>query len=490
MVRRMVAAVTLLTVRSDRRGVFGADRYLGSSAGPTKSPRNAANPGSTLDPVKIWRHPAVRRLQAWGDRLWRLGVYSVAAWGLALAGALATSVLLPLGMILLPVGIGAMALSGWRWAIHGVGSGQRRLARDLIGSDTPPLGPVDLGPLDPRRGRGAVRRRRRLLASSRLWRESGYQFLAIFVLLIAAMMVVVSVIGPVGFLGMTVSILIGKGAPKSRAIGTVVGFMGLTAFSIPMAYGAEVTMRRFVEWGLGPTARHRLEERIADLERTRHIAVAAAEDERRRVERDLHDGAQAGMVAVAVQLGLAAEAVRCRMAGPEEAVVMIDDARRLALDSVEHLRALARGLHPGVLSARGLAAALAGLAVEAPIVVTVRCEDDLGLMSPEAEAAAYFCTAEALANVYKHAGATEALVELTQQTGVLVLSVTDDGEGGATIIPGGGLQGLVDRLSALDGKLELGPGNRRQDFPGRPRQGTRVIVTLPLNPASLTETRS
>ena len=172
---------------------------------------------------------------------------------------------------------------------------------------------------------------------------------------------------------------------------------------------------------------------------------------------------------------------------------MIEDARRLALNSVEHLRALARGLHPGVLSARGLAAALAGLAAEAPILVKVRCEDDLGLMSPEAEAAAYFCTAETLANVYKHSEATEALVEVEQDAGVLVLSVTDDGVGGATIIPGRGLHGLVDRLSPLDGTLEVGHLHDSPGLTGRARPGTRILVTLPLRsePGSpLVETRS
>ena len=205
----------------------------------------------------------------------------------------------------------------------------------------------------------------------------------------------------------------------------------------------------------GESSEHRrarlLRERVDDLRDARQRIIDAADAERRRIERDLHDGAQQRMVAVAVTLGLA-------------------QAREEAQLAVKELRELARGIHPALLADRGLCAALEALAARAPVPVTVSGAPSETLR-PAVEAAAYFVTAEALTNVAKYARASEASIELTTADGRLVVRVRDDGVGGADPSTGSGLRGLCDRVEALDGRLEV-------DSP--PGSGTTVTVELPL----------
>ena len=208
--------------------------------------------------------------------------------------------------------------------------------------------------------------------------------------------------------------------------------------------------------------------RVDDLRGARQRIIAAADAERRRIERDLHDGAQQRMVAVAVTLGLA----EARLASdPVSAAQLIAQAREEAKLAVKELRELARGIHPAVLSDRGLCPALEALAARAPVPVQVRGEpgDRLG---HEVEAAAYFVTAEALTNVAKYARATEAFVHLSVADDCLRLQVRDDGIGGADPSTGSGLRGLRDRVDALDGHLEL-------DSP--PGGGTILTVEIPVD---------
>jgi signal transduction histidine kinase len=210
-----------------------------------------------------------------------------------------------------------------------------------------------------------------------------------------------------------------------------------------------------------------LRERVDDLRTARQRIIAAADAERRRIERDLHDGAQQRMVAVAVTLGMAEAKMRD---DPSAAAKLVAQAREEAQLAVKELRELARGIHPALLSDRGLGAALEALASRAPIPVTVSGVPEAPLREP-VEAAAYFVTAEALTNVAKYARASEASVELATEDDCLRVSVRDDGVGGADPSTGSGLRGLCDRVEALDGRLEI------ESPPG---SGTTLTVKLPL----------
>jgi signal transduction histidine kinase len=194
-----------------------------------------------------------------------------------------------------------------------------------------------------------------------------------------------------------------------------------------------------------------LRERVDDLRDARQRIIDAADDERRRIERDLHDGAQQRMVSVAVTLGLAEAKLPSE---PELAARLVAEARVEAQEAVRELRELARGIHPALLSDRGLSVALEALASRAPLPVSVSGAP-AERICPAVEAAAYYITAEALTNVAKYARAGQASVALTLSDGVLRLCVTDDGVGGADPAAGTGLLGLRDRVDALDGRLEI-----------------------------------
>jgi signal transduction histidine kinase len=221
---------------------------------------------------------------------------------------------------------------------------------------------------------------------------------------------------------------------------------------------------------LGPVS---LPQRVRDLEQTRAQAVDDSAARLRRIERDLHDGAQSQMVAVAMKLGLAREklggtAGRTAEADLERALELVDAAHRSAKEAITELRDLARGIHPPVLD-HGLGTALATLAARSGVPV------DLVVDLPERPSAAietiaYFCTAELLANVAKHGGARHVTLEAVHVSGLLRVRVSDDGAGGARIETGSGLAGLAERVRTVDGRLEI------SSPPGGP---TVVTVELP-----------
>jgi len=208
-----------------------------------------------------------------------------------------------------------------------------------------------------------------------------------------------------------------------------------------------------------------LQARIGELERSRAAVIDAAEAERRRIERDLHDGAQQRLVALAMELGRA----RARLdQDPEAARALVEHAHEEAKAALVDLRNLVRGIHPPVLSDRGLDAALSGLAALCPVPVAVDVE--IGERPPASvEAIAYFVVAEALANVAKHSRASTASVRVRRSGPLLRLTVRDDGGGGADPA-GAGLRGLRDRVSAVDGRIDV------QSPPGGP---TVIAAELP-----------
>ncbi|MGW6861622.1 sensor histidine kinase [Streptomyces xanthophaeus] len=209
-----------------------------------------------------------------------------------------------------------------------------------------------------------------------------------------------------------------------------------------------------------------LERRIAELESDRGVVVDTAAADLRRIERDLHDGAQARLVALAMGLGLAKEKL---LEDPEGAAAMVDEAHGEVKLALQELRDLARGIHPAVLTDRGLDAALSSVASRC--VVPVKVSVDLPARPAEAiEGIAYFVVSELLQNVSKHAQARMASVEVWRSGARLLIRVSDDGRGGARLSGGTGMSGLAERLGAVDGVFVL-------DSPEG--EGTVVTAELP-----------
>jgi signal transduction histidine kinase len=202
---------------------------------------------------------------------------------------------------------------------------------------------------------------------------------------------------------------------------------------------------------------------IEDLRSSRQRLVSAQDEERRRLERNLHDGAQQSLVAVALTLRMAS--------GQPDNAAAVDSAAEQLSEAIEELRELARGIHPAILTERGLGPAVTSLAERSPVPVSIT--DQLERRLPETvEATAYFVVAEALTNAAKYAEASAVTVSLGEAArGVVTVVVADDGRGGVDLSHGTGLRGLADRVSAADGELKID---------SRPGQGTRITCRLPV----------
>ncbi|HZI97651.1 MAG TPA: sensor histidine kinase [Actinomycetales bacterium] len=215
-----------------------------------------------------------------------------------------------------------------------------------------------------------------------------------------------------------------------------------------------------------------LSARVVTLTETRERTVDSVELERRRIERDLHDGPQQRLVAIAMDLGMA----RTRLdSDVEGARALLDKAHAATKEAITEMRQVARGIHPPVLTDRGLDAALSALAARSPVPVDVSVRLP-SRPSPTVEAIAYFCVSEALTNVAKHSRASRAKVDVGYHDGSLIVVVQDNGCGGAQVGTGTGLVGLANRVAAVDGRLDV----------HSPRGGpTSVTVRLPWIPANL-----
>ncbi|OMI87070.1 histidine kinase [Streptomyces sp. M1013] len=213
-----------------------------------------------------------------------------------------------------------------------------------------------------------------------------------------------------------------------------------------------------------------LERRIAELESDRGVVVDTAAADLRRIERDLHDGAQARLVNLAMGLGLAKEKL---LEDPDAAAAMVDEAHGEVKLALQELRDLARGIHPAVLTDRGLDAALSSVASRCTVPVRVTV-DLTERPAPAIEGIAYFTVSELLQNVSKHSGAGSASVEVWRSSDRLLIQVGDNGRGGASLDGGTGMKGLADRLSAVDGLFvvdspEGGPTTITAELPWRDR---------------------
>jgi signal transduction histidine kinase len=249
------------------------------------------------------------------------------------------------------------------------------------------------------------------------------------------------------------------------AFGAGVGML----LAAPWVTGAVVAADRWLVRGLLGPGRTAL--RLQDLEQTRALAVDDAAARLRRLERDLHDGAQIRLATLAMNLGMARKKLGDEGTVPDLAAAreLVGAAHGNAKDALVELRELARGIHPPVLD-NGLTDALASLAatsaIPAELAVTVPVRP-----TPAIETIAYFCAAELLANAAKHSQATTIKIFITERAGLLALRITDDGRGGADPSRGSGLSGLAQRVAVVDGRLDIASP------PGGP---TRVTVELPL----------
>ena len=240
----------------------------------------------------------------------------------------------------------------------------------------------------------------------------------------------------------------------------------LTAFrpsSDPFVSGAEVRLRSFSDLAAQSMANAQAQE---EMRASRARIVRAADEARAKLERNLHDGAQQRLVATSLSLRLG---IAKLPHAPDDAKAILLAAAEELTQAIDELRELARGIHPAILTDRGLAPALDALANRAPIRVEVANELDERL-PPQVEAAAYYVVAEALTNVVKHAEASAVDVRLSRDDGVARVEVADDGVGGANEARGSGLRGLADRVEALDGRLGV------ESPPGA---GTRVWAEIP-----------
>ncbi|MET9610257.1 histidine kinase [Streptomyces sp. NPDC006512] len=329
---------------------------------------------------------------------------------------------------------------------------QRSRLRTMLGLDVPPV--VRHHPWN------SVRGLRERLRSEATWRQYGYHLLVSpFAALAGALIAVAWAAGAAAVTIYAWEWMLPAGGvitgPDTSARYDLITAAGvLTLLATPWA--AALTTRLDASAALallGPNRARELERRVEDLAESRAGVLDAADIERRRIERDLHDGAQQRLVSLAMNLGIARATLHDL---PPQAKAVIDEAHREAKEAIEELGDLVRGLHPAVLEDRGLDAALSGIAARAPLPVELSVEL-ARRPDPTVEAVAYFVVSEALANVAKHARADRCSVRVARVPGrrgdLLRVVVTDDGAGGADPAGGTGLVGLRKRVGSVDGTL-------------------------------------
>jgi signal transduction histidine kinase len=364
------------------------------------------------------------------------------------------------------------------WAGRGLGTVHRDLAAGLLGRRI-------TGPSPRRRGHGVFGRPAAMLSDGPGWRAAAYALVKLPVTVAEIYAVALAALGlaalsypfwwplfrnhPAGSHLRPVTVLTPFGGFSVATFpGTWAAFAAGAAMVLAapwLARGAAAADCWLMRGMLGPG---RLAQRVADLEQTRSLAVEDSAAQLRRVERDLHDGAQIRLATLAMNLGMARE--RLKPDSDPELRELVDAAHQGAKDALADLRNLARGIHPPALD-NGLPDALATLAASSVIPVELTA-DTPHRPAPAIETIAYFCTAELLTNAVKHSGANKIRIELAEQGETLVLRVTDDGVGGANQALGTGLAGLAQRVRTVDGEVHVvSPA-------GGP---TQVAVRLPMH---------
>jgi signal transduction histidine kinase len=257
--------------------------------------------------------------------------------------------------------------------------------------------------------------------------------------------------------GLTITLLVAPvtltGVPATWTWLAVLGGVVLLPIAASLTQLVAV-LHRAVTAGLICTSETReLRREVETLRESRSAVLDAEAGELRRIERDLHDGAQQRLVMLTIDLGLAAERIDTDASGAKELVL---DARAEAQQALAELRSLVRGIAPAILLDRGLVPAIESISIRGAVPTSVRSELPVGERLPDAiERAAYFVVAEALVNVAKHSGATRSEVRCRREAGNLVVEVWDDGQGGAVVSPAGGLAGLAGRVEGVDGRFNV-----------------------------------
>ncbi|HEY0454612.1 sensor histidine kinase [Actinophytocola sp.] len=385
-------------------------------------------------------------------RAWQENLYVLTGTPLAAAGFCYAVITLVLGAGLAVTAVGIPLLAFGLAGARRIGGLHRWLAGRLLGER--------IEPPAPRLASGFYGRVQALLGDAAGWRALGYLLMRLPVAVLQVYVVALS--WGWGLVGLTYPLLQAFGLNAIDRPDELVFPTGIALLLIaPWATrGVVLVDRMLMRWLLG---RRGLSERVRDLERTRARAVDDAAATLRRIERDLHDGAQVRLTALIMQLTMMRE-----LAPAGQPQDLTDTALTTAKEAVVELRELVRGIHPPVLD-QGLDVALATLAARSGVSVDLRT--DIGPRPTAAiESITYYCAAELLANVAKHSGATRAWLSVDRSGDRLVLRVRDDGAGGAQARAGSGLSGLVDRIRTVDGRLDvISP-------PGGP---TVVTVELP-----------
>ena len=376
-----------------------------------------------------------------------------------------TAALIPLGIgiLLVPVAVKALrSLAEWK----------RRMAHQWSGirveSPYLPQPPAESG------FRGRFDEAVRLVKDPGTWRDVAWLFMDLCVSPMLALFSMATVIG--GLLGMAMPIIwepFVKDWPNSLYLFVPVNETTAPFMPIPGLLVLLVGLllapwwvklhSRFVRWALGPTKR----TRMAALSQTRRETRDSSAAELRRIERDLHDGTQARLVAMGMTINTAQAMMR---SNPEAAEALLTEAKNASATALGELRDLVRGIHPPVLADRGLGDAVRALAADCAISAEVNVEIP-ERVGPALESAAYFAVSELLGNVVKHSGANRVDIDLRVEDGELRISVTDNGQGGANPETGTGLRGIERRLAAFDGLLAI------QSPIGGP---TSAHITLPV----------
>ncbi len=317
------------------------------------------------------------------------------------------------GGVLMIVWVGALLLAIAVPTTRWLANGHRRMAATVLGRPLP-------APYVPLAGRPPLNRLRAVATDPMTWRDLGWMLVAMT-------------------LGFVISLTV------------VVLLLGVVSFWIwYYAVGPLMRLRAAADqWLLSPGVTERLERRVEQLTETRADAADHSAAELRRLERDLHDGAQARLVALSLSLGLADEMFD---RDPDGARRLVGDARETTDTALAELRSVVRGIHPPVLADRGLVGAAQALALDMAVPVRVDASLD-GRLSAPVESAVYFAVAECLANVGKHAGAENGWIRIEQAEGVLRVEVGDDGRGGADPTGGTGMTGVMRRLRTFDGTM-------------------------------------
>jgi signal transduction histidine kinase len=408
----------------------------------------------------------------WSARSWRATLHALAGLPLGIGGwvvivglvvvwsaALWSLIDGPTGGRLLAVAYVLVAVAvpvALPWCVRACSALQRARFRAVLGVEllAPPHAPG-----------GWLLRLVRPWRSPATWRQLAYHLLALVIGGAGGALVAICWLAlplALGFAGSLWSGGWGSFAALAATVLAVAMLLAVPWVARGVARVDEVSARAL----LGPGRAEELALRVESLARSRAEIVAATDAERRRIERDLHDGAQQRLVSLAMHLGIARSSLTD---ASEPARQAIAEAHDEAVEALAELREFVRGLHPAVLNDRGLDAALSGIVARAPLPVRLRV-DVASRCSPSIEAVAYFVVSEALTNVAKHAHASHCEVTVERRGDRLRIVVSDDGEGGAAPGSGSGLLGLTQRAAAVDGTLTI-------DSPaGGP---TRITVELP-----------